>query len=191
MEPINTRDPVAAARAYLALEWPLTVGHCYRPQRGCTCGDTTCRVPGAHPKPGPLIPLAPDPVVEAVRTTPGASLITMTERFDALVLPRTVAMHAMVRLDRIVPVPCIVYAGVEDRAALLVLPATGRYAAVDPRVEVRTGADGWLPRPPSRGVRWDTSPWIEPTPTARPLLHGSDVGRVLRELFTQVEVAVR
>jgi hypothetical protein len=177
----------------MALDWPLAIGHCYRPQRGCTCGDAKCPTPGAHPAPGPLTRLteadvseavqtAPG-VSEAVQTAPGASLITITERFDALVLPQRVAMAAMVTLDKISPVPCIIQAQSGQSAVLLVLPATGRYAAVNPRVEVRTGAAGWLALPPSNGLRWDTPPWIEPTSTARDLLHGADVGRALREVF--------
>lgn len=182
MRPINTRDPATAARAYLALNWPLAVGHRNRPQGGCTCGDASCPTPGAHPPPGRLPRLTEADVGEVVQALPGVSLIAVTERFDALLLPQRVAMAAMVTLDKISPVPCIQTQSGHS-AALLVLPATGRYAAVNGRVEVRTGPNGWLALPPSHQLRWDTPPWIEPTTTARELLHGEDVGRVLREIF--------
>lgn len=187
MEPINTRDPVASARAYLGLEWPLALGHRYRPRQGCTCENADCSVPGGHPASGPSPRLTAETACEALQAAPGASLITATERFDALIVPRYVAMAVMVKLDRISPVPCLLYEHTEPTAALLVLPATGRYAACDPRVEVRTGRGGWLALPPSHGLRWDTPPWIEPTTKPRELLHGSDVGRLLEQVFRYVK----
>jgi len=184
MEPINTRDPAASALAYLGMEWPLALGHRYRPRQGCTCENTSCPAPGAHPLPAPFAELTPEGVCDALEQAPGAALIARTERFDAITLPRYVAMAAMVQLDRISPVPCILR---DDSATLLVLPATGRYALVDPRVALRTGPGQWTALPPSHQVRWETPPWIEPTLVRRQLLHGGDVGRVVREIFNYVK----
>ncbi|MFJ9585323.1 hypothetical protein [Streptomyces acidicola] len=117
----------------------------------------------------------------------GASLIAATERFAAQIVPRHVAMAVMVKLDRISPVPCVLREHAEPTAALLVLPATGRYAACDPRVEVRTGRGGWLALPPSHGLRWDTTPWVEPTSKPRELLHGGEVGRLLEQVLRYVK----
>ncbi|WP_138894646.1 hypothetical protein [Streptomyces chryseus] len=114
-----------------------------------------------------------------LEASPGAGLIAWTTVFDALVVPRALGMAAMVSLDRVAPVPCLV-AG-EDHAVLLVLPATGRYAVEDVPGEVRSGADQWIAVPPTHGVRWDTAPWVEQTATPVTLLHGRDVGRHLRE----------
>lgn len=183
MDPVNTRDPAAAARAYLRLLWPVALGHRYRPRQRCTCGDADCPTPGEHPQPGPLPWLTSETIDDAVEQAPGASLIAGTERFDAVIVPRAIAMSAMVKLDKIAPVPCLLDDRAEPTAALLVLPATGRYAACDPRIEVRTGPEGWLALPPSHGIRWDTPPWIEPTTKPRVLLHGADVGRLLAEAF--------
>ncbi|WP_158839118.1 hypothetical protein [Streptomyces sp. NRRL S-1022] len=120
----------------------------------------------------------------ALETAPGASLIATTTTFDAVVLPRDIGMHAMILLDREVSVPCLLQN--DDTTLLLVLPATGRYCLVHPDVSVRTGEDGWIALPPSRGVRWDTPPWIEVTGVPRPLTHGEDVGRILRQAFSYV-----
>lgn len=183
MEPINTRDPAATACAYLGLEWPLALGHRYRPRQGCTCENTNCPAPGAHPLPAPFAALTLETVRDALEQAPGAGLIAGTERFDALTLPRYAAMAAMVQLDRISPVPCILR---EGSATLLVLPATGRYAVVEPRVKLRTGSGQWIALPPSHGVSWETPPWIDPTPARRELLHGAEVGRILTQIFNYV-----
>ena len=181
MEPINTRDPATAARAYLRLEWPLALGHRYRPRQGCTCTNATCPAPGAHPLlDSPPRRLTEDTAHDVLQTAPGVSLITATTHFDAVLVPHNIAMAALVRLDRVSPVPCLVYG---DTAALLVLPATGRYALVHPDAEARTGPDGWVALPPSQGVRWDTPPWNEQTGEPHPLLNGADVGRHLAEAF--------
>ncbi|PAZ16594.1 hypothetical protein CLM62_06490 [Streptomyces sp. SA15] len=181
MEPITTRDPAAAALAYLALEWPLAVGYRYRPRQGCTCGNVNCDAPGAHPFPQ-WRRLTPATVPSDVQTAPGAGLIARTHQFDAVLVPRSIGMAAMVQLDRkrISP-PCLLLE--PDLYAMLVLPATGRYTMADDVVEVRTGRDGWIPLPPSHGVRWDTAPWYEGTTTPRDLVHGSDVGPILAEGF--------
>jgi hypothetical protein len=180
MEPINTRSPATAASAYLALEWPLTVGHRYRPKRGCTCGRTDCPIPGAHPVPG-AEPLDEGNLTAVLDASPGAGLIASTSRFDAVLVPRQIGMAAMVLLDRNVPVTCLLSGA--DTYALLVLPATGRFAAVDERVQVRTGPEGWVALPPSRGVRWDTPPWIEGTTEPRRLVHGSEIRPALADCF--------
>ncbi|MFC5802291.1 hypothetical protein [Streptomyces formicae] len=181
MEPINTRDPVTAARAYLSiLDWPISVGHRYRPRSGCTCGQA-CATPGAHPRPGALTPLTTDGVRAVLDAAPGAGLITPTARFDALVMPRQLGMAAMVSLDRVAPVPCLID---DTRAILLVLPSTGRCALSDQAltaVELRAGPDQWIAVPPSHGTRWDTPPWSEETHAPIPLLHGGDLRPQLSE----------
>lgn len=181
MGPINTYSPAAAAHAYVQLGWSVTVGHRLRPRAGCTCGNTDCPTLGAHPlvPPGPR--LVEDSIEEALQEAPGGSLIAATIPFDAVLVPYPIAMAVMLRLDRISPVPCLVTHGAT--ANLLVLPATGRYAAVHPRVEVRTGPDGWIALPPSNGARWDTPPWAESTHTPHELLSGQEVGRHLGEVF--------
>ncbi|MFJ4627214.1 hypothetical protein [Streptomyces sp. NPDC088847] len=181
MEPVNTRDTGTAAEAYLALEWPLALGHRYRPKQGCTCERPDCPIPGAHPVIGaPRLDEASLPC--ALETSPGAGLIAFTERFDAVLVPRYIGMAAMVSLDRGTPVTCLVLS--REVYALLVLPATGRYAAVTSGVEVRTGEEGWIPLPPSRGSRWDTPPWLEGTSTPRTLISGDEVRHVLADCFT-------
>lgn len=184
MEPINTRDPNTAGHAYLALDWPLRLGHCYRPRQGCTCGKRNCPAPGAHPSVLPSPQLSKETLTGALETSPGASLIAGTSHFDAVILPRAIGMHAMVLLDRELGVPCLLQA--DDTTVLLVLPATGRYCLVHDDVEVRTGEEGWVALPPSRGARWDTPPWIELTGAPRKLTHGEDVGRILRQCFNCV-----
>jgi hypothetical protein len=89
-------------------------------------------------------------------------------------MPRQQGMAAMVSLDRVAPVPCLV---TQTRAALFVLPSTGRYALPGgcEDVEVRTGAHQWVALPPSHGIRWDTPPWHEQTHRPLPLLHGQDL----------------
>ncbi|MFM9590682.1 hypothetical protein ACKI16_29270 [Streptomyces scabiei] len=186
MEPINTCDPAAAVRAYMALHWPVGLGHRYRPRQGCTCEQTDCPAPGAHPGPQPTTWLTADTVDAAVRTAPGVGVIAGTERFDAVVVPRFAGMAVVAWLDRVMPVPCLVS---ETTATLLVLPATGRYAQVDPRVEVRAGSGGWIALPPSRGYHWDTPPWIESTVAPRALLHGGDIGRHLAAVLADVTPA--
>lgn len=173
MGPINTRDPATAARAYTVLGWPIAIGERYRPRQGCTCGNTQCPAPGAHPIPGE--PPAVGYVDWDIETAPGAALIAPTVAFDALVMPRRMGMAIMVSLDRDAPVPCLVD---EEHATILVLPSTGRYAlgCTPPAgVRLRTGADQWIALPPSHGIRWDTPPWNEQTRRRLPLLHGGDV----------------
>ncbi|MFC8886620.1 hypothetical protein ACFT54_10390 [Streptomyces cinereoruber] len=121
-------------------------------------------------------------MVSELAASPGAGIIAWTASFDALVLPRTVGMAAMTSLDRIAPVPCLTH---EKMAVLLVLPATGRYALDGVGVgEVRSGRDQWIALPPSYGVRWDTTPWVEQTTTPVQLLHGQDLRPHLREAAT-------
>ncbi|MEO3976373.1 hypothetical protein [Streptomyces sp. CAU 1734] len=177
MEPINVRDPQTAARVYTqTLKWPLTIGHRYRPRAGCTCGESGCPFPGAHPILGASS--FPKGVAEAIQNEPGAGLIASTVVFDALVMPRAVCMTAMVRLDAEapVPVPCLLFG--KAAAALLVLPGTGRHALTirsAAAVDVRTGPEQWVALPPSQGTRWDTPPWADPAGEPVRLLHGSDV----------------
>lgn len=174
MGPINTRHPATAARAYQALGWPLVIGHRHRPRGGCTCGNPQCPTPGAHPRPGRLTPLGEQQLLEQLDTQPGAALIATTAAIDAVVLPRVCGMAAMASLDRIAPVPCLTEG---ERAILLVLPATGRYALAEqhPAVQVRGGPEQWIPLPPTHGTRWDTPPWNEQTHQPVALLHGGDL----------------
>jgi hypothetical protein len=187
MEPINTRAPAVAARAYIQLGWPVFLGHRWRPRQGCTCDSPGCPAPGAHPVLPGVEPLGEESVEDALETAPGASLIAATRQFDAVLVPHRIGMATMAWLDRSHPVPCLVTDS--NVAALLVLPATGRYAAVHACVEVRTGEDGWIALPPSHGTRWDTPPWLEATRTPRELLNGQEVGRHLREVIRMSTVA--
>jgi hypothetical protein len=161
------------------LEWPLTVGHGCRPREGCTCQRVDCPTPGAHPRPGPLrYSDSPGEFLNELEAAPGGAIIATTAAFDALIVPYQLGMRAVVELERLAAVPCIVAA---DRAVLLVLPGTGRDAVdgVEDIVEVRSGRDDWIALPPTRGLTWDTPPWAEGTDVAVPLLHGNDVGRHL------------
>ncbi|GHG13277.1 hypothetical protein ACFFSH_31565 [Streptomyces filamentosus] len=179
VELIDPRRPDDAVRIYSGtFGWPLSVGHRHRPRQGCTCQQAReCPVPGAHPVPNAPVFHAGEDVARVLGQSPGAGLIAWTVTFDALVVPRTIGMAAMITLDRIAPVPCLLS---EEKAVLLVLPATGRYAVATGPCEVRSGQDQWIALPPSHGVRWDTTPWIEQTSEPVGLLHGMDVGRHLR-----------
>lgn len=179
MEPVNTRNAASAATAYLGiLRWPIAVGHRYRPRQGCTCERADCPTPGAHPASGPLSFRGPAEVLAELEAAPGAALIAPTISFDAVVVPHWVGMSAIVELERLTPVPCIVDG---SRAVLLALPSTGRYAqSAGSQVEVRSGSGNWIALPPSHGLRWDTHPWVEQTTTPATLLHGDTLGRALR-----------
>ncbi|MEU9557323.1 hypothetical protein [Streptomyces fumanus] len=141
-------------------------------------------MPGAHPRPN-AERLDEASMAGALEAVPGAGLIVTTERFDVVLVPRQIGMAAMVLLDRDRPVTCLIVD--DDTYALFVLPATGRYATVHGRVEVRTGPEGWVALPPSRGVRWDTPPWIEATTEPRKLLRGDEIRHVLADCFTVIE----
>ncbi|MEW1637491.1 hypothetical protein AB0469_25890 [Streptomyces sp. NPDC093801] len=187
MEPIDTRDPAAAAGAYTRiLNWPLTVGYRYRPRQGCTCGNPRCPTPGAHPVPGPPNLRDQHEMIRELEAAPGAGLIIWTTRFDAVIVPRAVGMAAMVALDHLAHVPCLV---TEAHATLLVLPATGRYAQRgETSAQVRSGSCQWIAAPPTHGVRWDAPPWLEGTSTPAALLHGGDVGLRLRDAYKTVRI---
>ncbi|MFJ8364542.1 hypothetical protein [Streptomyces sp. NPDC093984] len=118
----------------------------------------------------------------ALESAPGASLIVATERFDAVMLPRDIGMAAMVHLDRKARMPCLVYDC--GAVALLVAASTGRHCRVDEAVEVRTGPDGWVALPPSRGVRWDNPPWVDGTREPCQLVSGAEATDVLAECFS-------
>jgi hypothetical protein len=178
MEAIDARRPVDAARIYLrAFNWPIALGHRYRPRAGCTCENIECPTPGAHPLPGPFKPIPADDIEATLDTAPGAGIIAACAAFDALVMPRWLGLATMVPLDRVSPVPfidCGAY------CALLVLPSTGRYALGEQppaAVTLRTSAQQWVALPPTHGTRWDPPPWQEQTGVRLPLLHGGDVGR--------------
>ena len=177
----STRTAAQAAATYLGvMDWPLTLGHESRPRHGCTCQRAAdCPTPGAHPRPGPLTyPGTPGEFLNELEAAPGAALITPTVAFDALVVSHQLGMRAVAELERLAPVPCIVAPG---HAVILVLPGTGG-DAVDGMVEfveVRTGPEGWIALPPTRGLVWDTPPWFGRTDVAVPLVHGGDVGRHL------------
>lgn len=148
MGPINTSDPAAAAHAYTSLEWSLTLGHRYRPRGGCTCENSECPTPGAHPLPGSLTVLSPERLYDGLASTPGASIIATTTACDAISVPKRTGMAAMASLDRLAPVPCLT-AG--SWAILLVLPATGRYALGSQQhadVTLLSGPRHWIPLPP-------------------------------------------
>lgn len=187
MGPIDTRDPATAARAYTELlDWRITVGHRYRPRQGCTCGDTACPTPGAHPFPEAIAPASEVHIEWDIETAPGAALIAVTGTFDAIVMPRRTGMATMVSLDRVAPVPCLTN---DAQATLFVLPSTGRYALGEDTligVELRTGQGQWIALPPSHGTRWDTPPWNEQTRAPVTLLHGQDVRPHLAEAFARV-----
>jgi hypothetical protein len=105
----------------------------------------------------------------------------LATHFDAITLPRQAGMAAMVAIDHIAPMPCIVTA---EHATLLVLPATARYALDGgdlPGIEVSIGPDQWVALPPSHGTRWDTPPWDEQTGAPVSLLHGSTLRGLLAE----------
>ncbi|MFE3378682.1 hypothetical protein [Streptomyces anulatus] len=187
MKPIDTHNPKAAVRAYGdGLHWPLTVGHRHRPRQGCTCGNAGCPTPGAHPLEGRPEFASVEETARLLEGSPSAALIAWTRFFDAVVVPRAVGMAAMVTLDQIASVPCLVAGG---NVALLVLPATGRYA-LGPGLpgEVRTGPRSWVAVPPSPGVCWDTPPWEERTATPLVLLNGATLGRHLADAYAGREV---
>lgn len=188
MASISTRDAVTAARAYTEMRWPLRWGHRYRPDDGCTCGNLHCGTPGAHPMSSPPPRLTPDAYADALAAPQGSGLIATTLPFDAVFLPKDIGMAAMTALDRVGPVPCLVQA---DRAVLLVLPGTGKHCLVSDVVEVRSGPESWVALPPSTGVRWDTPPWEDPTPTPRLLMSGKDVGLTLHQVFGYMRAADR
>lgn len=181
MGPINAHTPIQVARAYIeGLSWPLALGRRFRPRQGCTCEEPDCPTPGAHPAGGAWTWLTPSSVGEALEGAPGASLIAPTLAFDALLMPRDLGMAAMLSLERVAVVPCFLQG---DRAGLLMLPATGRYVARHPLLELRSGLDDWVALPPSHGSRWDTPPWCEQTGRPLPLLHAGEVDRHLRPIL--------
>ncbi|MEW2066621.1 hypothetical protein [Streptomyces sp. NPDC007346] len=189
MEPIDTRNASAAVHAYGgSLQWPLTVGFRRRPRQGCTCGNRNCPDPGGHPLPGRPLFHSVEETLQELEAAPGAALIAWTRTFDVVVVSRPVGMAAMVTLDQVAPVPCLV----ADRyVALFVLPATGRYALGGGLPgEVRSGASGWIAVPPSHGVRWDTQPWVEQTSRPVGLLNGATVGQHLASAYTGQELVV-
>jgi hypothetical protein len=186
--PINTRDAAACGAAYTnILGWDVAPGHRHRPKAGCTCEEpATCPGSGAHPLPGPLTSCPADGLVEELAESPGAALIAPTRHFDALVLPKWIGLSVVMWLDRYgKAVPCLVQG--ENRAVLLVLPSTGRYALpeeVGTTVQVRSGRSEWVALPPSHGTWWETPPWHEQTHQPLPLIPGN-------ELVVPLEKALR
>jgi hypothetical protein len=181
MAVLPARDPAAYAAAYThQLRWPVAPGHRHRPRSGCTCTDTSCPTPGAHPATSWVVPIRPDELAEQFGQAPGVSVIAPTIAFDAVVLPRAVGMAVMVRLDRRGPVPCLIAAGT---ATLFVQAGTGSTLDAYPGqpVEVRSGPDGWVALPPSHGVRWDTPPWDEVTGARLRLPHGHAIKPAVTE----------
>ncbi|MFC4507873.1 MULTISPECIES: hypothetical protein [Streptomyces] len=177
---INTQDAAVCGAAYTSIfGWSITPGHRHRPRGGCTCGESSaCPGSGAHPLPGPLIPSPADGLAAELNASPGAALIAPTVPFDALVLPKWSGLSVVMWLDRYgKAVPCILYG--EDKAVLLVLPATGRYALPEgtspSTVEVRSGPEQWVALPPSHGMRWEQPPWHDQTHHPLPLIHGKDL----------------
>ncbi len=178
MEPIGTRDLTAAAHAYNALESPVALGHQFRPRQGCTCGVYECPWPGAHPLPGGIEPLDAADIDCATAAAPGAGLLALTRRCDALTVPRQVGLAVQVRMDDIATIPCAMY---RATVALLVPPASGFYAATRPWMHVRSGPGGWIALPPSHNVRWDQAPWTDATYTPHKLPHGRELGHQLTQ----------
>ncbi|GAA0574498.1 hypothetical protein [Streptomyces mordarskii] len=165
MRSLTSRDAAEHAHVYLSLlGWPVAAGHSYRPDRGCTCLEETtaqvCPRPGAHPLASHVVVARPDRVDEEFAALPGAGVIAPTLGFDAIVVPRPVAMFALVQLERhSAQVPCVVS---RHEAALLVAPRTAAAALGQLSrtvVKLRTGPDGWVALPPSHKTRWDTPPW--------------------------------
>ncbi|MEV5774203.1 hypothetical protein AB0L49_23585 [Streptomyces antimycoticus] len=165
-----TRDAADYACTYAAvLGWPVARGHRYRPRSGCTCLDGStaeiCPTPGAHPIDSSVVVVSsPDRLQAEFAAAPGAGVIAPTLQFDAVVLPRPVAMFALVLAEREgPPVPCV---NDRHRSALLVAPGTARAVLSTfsrTVVKVRSGPDQWVALPPSHGTRWDTPPWDEMT----------------------------
>jgi hypothetical protein len=191
----QTRDTTASAYTYsVLLGWPVARGHRYRPRGGCTCRDDAtaepCPAPGAHPLTRTVLPSPADRITDEFRAAPGAAVIAPTLRFDAVVLPRDIAMAAMVLLDRHAQVPCLASM---DRAALIVAPGTAAPAlgtGASGAVRVRTGPDQWVALPPSHGVTWDTPPWDELTGAPLFLPDAQDIRDELTTTLRQAGIAV-
>ncbi|GAA3372094.1 hypothetical protein GCM10017744_102180 [Streptomyces antimycoticus] len=165
MHSLADRDAAEHAHVYITLlGWPVAAGHSYRPDSGCTCLDGTtaqlCPRPGAHPLASNVVVASPDRVDREFTARPGTGVIAPTLGFDAVVLPRPVAMFALVQLERrSAQVPCVVN---RHQAVLLVAPRTataGLGHLSRTVVKLRSGPDGWVALPPSHMTRWDTPPW--------------------------------
>ncbi|MFD9903947.1 hypothetical protein [Streptomyces sp. NPDC059063] len=175
----NDPDPAAWSRAYMALGWPVALGHRRRPRQGCTCGDPRCEQPGAHPVDGGPEYLTPEQMTQALQTSPGGSLIVGTRQFDAVTVERYAGMYVMVHLELSRHVPCLL---THETATFLVHPGTGSSARVHPAVDLKTGPDAWVALPPSYGTYWDNPPWDERSATPRDLVHGEQIGSLLEGL---------
>ncbi|MFV0127554.1 bifunctional DNA primase/polymerase [Streptomyces sp. HMX112] len=108
----------------------------------CSCGDTSCTAPGAHPLAfAPVVPAGATAgaVTEVWSRFPGAALLLpVGRRFDVLEVSETAGRRALVRLERMgLPVGpvCATPAG---RAQFLVAPGA---AAGLPRLLYRMGWD--------------------------------------------------
>ncbi|MFF6794338.1 hypothetical protein ACFY9C_35310 [Streptomyces filamentosus] len=168
VRPLHERDALASARVYATvLGWPIAAGHRHRRRAGCTCpAGTSCPVPGAHPRPGPLTPLDPDGLAEAFEQAPGAGIVAPCTPFDAVTLTGPIGTALLLMLDRFAfyaPAVATVYGTV----SLLVERGTGpRLTEAFAGLTVHQGPGAWIALPPSYGVRWETPP--EPL---RPLPH--------------------
>ncbi|MFE7032420.1 hypothetical protein ACFU9Y_19090 [Streptomyces sp. NPDC057621] len=131
------------------------------------------------------MPLDAADIDRATKRAPGAGILAVTRTFDALIVPRQVALAVLVLMDGVATIPCVAY---EATVALLVLPATGRCAATRPWMQVRSGPEGWIALPPSHRVRWDQEPWTDAAHTPCRLLHGRDVGHQLTQALENCPV---
>ncbi|MFE5713457.1 hypothetical protein ACFQ7J_21910 [Streptomyces sp. NPDC056501] len=160
---LHTRNTTECALTYATvLNWPVVDGHRYRRHAGCTCHDDPnstgpCHAPGAHPRPGPISPLAAQDIAAAFDSAPGAGIIVPCSEFDAVTVPRDLGLALMHMLDRFnTHAPCMT--ADHGQATVLVAPGTGRTLAGITAALVHTGPDAWIALPPSHGTRWDTPP---------------------------------
>ncbi|MFI5986986.1 hypothetical protein ACIBEA_39750 [Streptomyces sp. NPDC051555] len=154
---LHGRNTRACAVAYTGVfGWAVTAGHRYRRGGGCTCADTSCGWPGAHPEREPVAALPAHRVGEVFDGRPGAGVICDCALFDAVILPYESGLLVMEELERVaVRAPCMV--GDHTTATILALPGTG-LAMAGMCAEVRSGTGDWIALPPTKNLRWDTPP---------------------------------
>lgn len=156
VELIDPRRPDDAVRIYSGtFGWPLSVGHRHRPRQGCTCQQAReCPVPGAHPVPNAPVFHAGEDVARVLGQSPGAGLIAWTVTFDALVVPRTIGMAAMITL-----------LGVMDRgAACNIIGQSANMLLALPRRGGGAGRSSWARHPSGMPVTRPRVPTVASTP---------------------------
>lgn len=159
--------------------WDVFPGTCLEPADGavrCSCGDTGCALPGAHPAREDWAAQATGSV-RAVRRLwgkqPHASILLPTGRtFDALDVPETAGFLALARMERMELTLGPVTVTPDRRMQFLALPGT---AAQTPdlvrklgwppaTLDLRTLGEGdWIAAPPTRfggsgAVQWACHP---------------------------------